>query len=405
MAQQQLFKIKYAESLHDDVKEGLNLELYSKDTFPYIYDDQHLGLMPMPKPNGLLESIMEEPDNDCKNAIKLYEAYPNLTNFMASYYPFWITLSHTDLFPYVQHRWPNVKNHDFNDNRYILSHWFMDDGLMGNSLSNLWWSVKQTIDESKTGEDKYELTRVLFYTTDEIRLKRLTSKNILSNKETLNSFLRFVRDNKGLFDTYKNGKIVYVMKYLTKLYSVKAVSTMSSDNFYAELYKLKSKLSVLTGRDEVQGHEVNLNIDSEALTQDIENWENAISNMKMYDNDGKVMLFKPLVLLVIINLIDQSLITSNIIEYDYFFKFLYDICYKTYCKDQDVLSSNEAFCYMNDESFFYMPKSFSSIIHDESLIKSAHVYAYLDDALWGLLQVNSARNKIKDYIIKNLFCL
>ncbi len=160
MIAQRTFKKSYAENLADRVKNGYDLDLYGKESFPYDKDEV-LIIPTIRYPEGLLSKLIPTAQGDCQSAIALYEAYPNLTPLQASDKAFWTYLTHVDLFEYVQARFPKVKEDDFENSQYVYDHWFCgEDWTWRHPLGSLWWFVYQTIEEGSN--DPYKYTRFFF---------------------------------------------------------------------------------------------------------------------------------------------------------------------------------------------------------------------------------------------------
>lgn len=155
MALQKVFKEPYV----DWIKESISIDKYGGEEFEYDAGKTKY-LANISKPEGLLDKLMSA-ENDFQAAIALYEAYPNLTPIIASQQKgLWVYLTHVDLFPYVQKRWPKVITGEA-DVKYISEHWFYN-GTMRTSLMGLWWSVYCSVDESRGADHKYDLTELLF---------------------------------------------------------------------------------------------------------------------------------------------------------------------------------------------------------------------------------------------------
>ena len=159
MALQKVFKEPYV----DWIKESISIDKYGGEEFEYDAGKTKY-LANISKPEGLLDKLMSA-ENDFQAAIALYEAYPNLTPIIASQQKgLWVYLTHVDLFPYVQKRWPKVITGEA-DVKYISEHWFYN-GTMRTSLMGLWWSVYCSVDESRGADHKYDLTELLFKQED-----------------------------------------------------------------------------------------------------------------------------------------------------------------------------------------------------------------------------------------------
>ena len=158
MESQKVFKKNYIEELQGNI----TAERYSGSQFEY--DPTALRNLPyIMKPEGLLERMSPNPRDDFKAAVALYEAYSGISTLFATMDDLWVTLTHTDLFPYIQQRWAFKSGGNYE--HHILKHWFGIDNTkrVCNSLKGLWWSIYETIDETR--ENKYELSEILFKST------------------------------------------------------------------------------------------------------------------------------------------------------------------------------------------------------------------------------------------------
>ena len=165
MEQQRVLRKRSMEDMIRGVKTGALINLFKNNEFQI--DEKNTLIMPhIERPISLLSKMNLE--DDFESAIKLYEAYNNLTPLEAADPRFWNYLAVVDLYPYLKARWPNVYNRKEGTNEisYILEHFLFEDNqsgmLLRSGLAGLWWSVYLSIDELNI-DDKYHLTRVLFW--------------------------------------------------------------------------------------------------------------------------------------------------------------------------------------------------------------------------------------------------
>ncbi|MBO4905837.1 MAG: hypothetical protein J5486_02225 [Bacteroidaceae bacterium] len=248
MELQKIFRSSYASQLRDDVKQNIGIERWHGESFPF--DESKLLVMSdVNHPDGLLEKM--DARNDMESAIALYEAYPNLTPFIATYAPFWESLAHMDLFEYVRNRWPKAKE---SESKYVLDHWFLSSGVGRHALANLWWTVRMSLQEEES--NPYELTRVYFNISAEIRTRRLLVSSLGRNRNSTIGILKFYRDYKELlFDNAGTYKLMYIMKYFNMLGGVKMLCYLPSSFFYNELEKIIDRIDIVKGRSDVQGRD------------------------------------------------------------------------------------------------------------------------------------------------------
>ena len=195
METQKIFTKKYIEELQGNI----TAERYSGSQFEY--DQSALRKLPyIMKPEGLLERMSPDSRDDFKAAVALYEAYSGISTLFATMDDLWVTLSHTILFPYVKQRWPI--NFEGNYEHHILKHWFSIDNAkrVCNSIKGLWWSIYETIDDTR--ENKYELSEVLFKSTT------LREMSVMQIKAAAVGILEFFIDHPELQKSiHTNSKI------------------------------------------------------------------------------------------------------------------------------------------------------------------------------------------------------
>ena len=236
MTLQKVFKESYVKELRDKVRAGINLADYSKEEFPY---DKAMvsSIRELYQPTELLEKM--DFGDDLSSAKALYEAYPQMTPLLASNDSLWTYLTHVDLFPYIQQRWPKVTQGDA-DRTYIENHWFQGGNFSYQStLSGMWWSVYCTIDENRGSERKYEITDFLF---SHVHFRELAGTSLFRHKEAVIGIMEFLKENPELSSSYTRERIRYIMKYFNQLGASKLLSYLKREFFKSEL---KKKIDVL----------------------------------------------------------------------------------------------------------------------------------------------------------------
>ena len=186
--------------------------------------------------------MIPDKNHDFESAIALFEAYKDLSPYIASRAGFWVYLSHNELYGYVKSRW--------GDSTKIKEHWF-DIGRRG-SLSGLWWAVYCTYDSTKEGEERYRLTRQLFV-NQTFRTRTFFTYRIGMNKEALKGILSFMSKYPDLF---KRGageaRLDYIRKYLGRLGSTKELVSFESDFFTMELERKLPAIELVTDTAQVR---------------------------------------------------------------------------------------------------------------------------------------------------------
>lgn len=244
---QRSFKGGYVDLLRQKVMSGESISSYSEEKFP-IEEEQVVLLPGIEHPNKLIDKMMPNTSNDFQSAIALYEAYP-LTPIQASDDNLWIYLAHTELFAYVQKRFPKVLETDFFGANYIIDHWFSRNKYEGNILKRHWWSVHLSIDDDL--DDKYKYTKIIF-SDYAARTYHFTSSKIARHKEAAIGILKFFYDNKDVAEKCFRGRLLYVTKYFNRMGGVRNLAALDRDFFYSELVKLRPKILAIIREEDAR---------------------------------------------------------------------------------------------------------------------------------------------------------
>ncbi len=239
---QYIFQKDYVAELKKAAKGG-NISAYKKDVFDYNKDAAFSGNVE--RDDELLKKMLQytTPGNDYLAAKTLFEAFPNLNREQASYEPFWAYLSHVDLYPYMIQRFCNGEAPTFAD---INNHWW-HSSLMRNGLSNLWWSVKQSIIEEEADPGKrYHYTEYLFKRGD-FRQRRLGPSTLFRHKEAVIGILKYLEDN---VKDYFEGRANFIIMYFNKQATLKQLATCDRQYFYDELCRIKDDINSVKVREE-----------------------------------------------------------------------------------------------------------------------------------------------------------
>jgi len=244
MATQHLYKQKYIDKLISEVEKGVGLERYEQNVCPF--STEHVfNIVGIEHPEGLLEEMMKQPMNDCNNAILLYESFPSLTPLQASDNRFWLYMAHVDLYKYMYTRWPLSEAKNLPE--YIKEHWLGSRGFMRQGLSNLWWSVYLTIDESN--EDKYALTKYMFEHQD-FRTRRFASGVFARNREGMIGLLTGMM-NSDAYDHYFEARSIFAIMYFNHLGGTRQLSALSRSFFIEEMKRIDPEVRKHYNRDDV----------------------------------------------------------------------------------------------------------------------------------------------------------
>ncbi len=241
MEKQQIFKEKYILKL----KEQINADRYSSNEFVY---DKKQTLM-IPNINRTEDLLMRlNVNNDYETAITIFEAFKNLEPIQASDQRLWTYLSHVDLYPYMIERWDSVfKGVAKESNDYINEHWFLkstaQSNLLRHALSGLWWAVYLSKDDGR-GENKYELTKILFRQLD-FPTRTLGTYKLGRHKEAVIGILEYIQENELLFKNNFENKIRFTMKHLNLIGGIKPISYYDRSFFKEELRKISDNINAV----------------------------------------------------------------------------------------------------------------------------------------------------------------
>lgn len=241
MAKQQIFKEKYVQTL-----KSVNVEFYKSNTF--VYDKKQVLMLPnVEQAEYLVDKLLQNVNDDCSNAIQIYEAFQKLEPIQASDERLWVYLSHVDLYSHMITRWNAVHNNTAKDGKeYILEHWFLSSSaqssLVRHALAGLWWSVYLSVDEAK--DDKYELTKILFRQLD-FPTRTLGTYKLGRHKEAVIGILEFIKENEQLFKSKFEDKTRFITKHLNVVGGVKPISYYDRNFFKSEPQKVLVEISAI----------------------------------------------------------------------------------------------------------------------------------------------------------------
>lgn len=250
MELQKTFKESYMAALKDAVSLGGAdvLARYGADEFD-IDPKGVKRLAGVYAPEGLEERMVDMEYDDFAAAKIIYEAFKGISPLLASNEAFWAYLTHTTLFHYTQHRWDNVLMGKATTN-YIIDHWFEgEQSLMRNAAASLWWTVHNTVDETR--KNPYELTEIMFrnYAMWSSSFGRTT---IIRHREAMIGILDFFKDNPAVFDNQFEARSRFVTKYFNRLGAVKQLAYLDREYFRQQCERIKDKIISVTNREQVK---------------------------------------------------------------------------------------------------------------------------------------------------------
>lgn len=252
---QKIFLKDYTDELRKKVNQN-DMSAYHVDKFDYNEEATFSTLIE--RRDDLAEQMLKHvtPQGDYDAAIILFESFPDLTREQASYDPFWAYLTHVDLYSYMVKRFCNGQQPTESD---IKINWW-NSNLMRRGLSNLWWSVKQTIDETHP-TDKYHYTKYYFQHLD-FRQRRMGSSTLFRHHEAVIGILKFLEEN---IKEYFEGRSNFVMMYFNKQATLRQLAIYDRNDFYNELMGIKDDILKVKVRTEAASavNSQNLSFDDE----------------------------------------------------------------------------------------------------------------------------------------------
>ncbi len=232
-----LFTTKYEAQLKANAQAGL-MDAYASDTF--AFDKAQTNVMNIEIDDDICDRMYGESQHDYEDAITLYESLKDIPEVVAADQTFWISLSHTILYPYLKKRWgkEDMKS-------TVLGHWFFENGMMRHGLSSLWWSVRLT--HSTKYNDTYRLTKVLFWNYS-FRTTFMGPSIFWRVSNARIGILEYLADHETCKDNFEN-KGRYIAKYFNLLGATKHLSALPSEYFYKEMEKNLDLMNTYRPRD------------------------------------------------------------------------------------------------------------------------------------------------------------
>lgn len=237
------FKYSYAQELEDHIAE--NVSNYLPDRF--IYDTTQTEEINFEGCPGLqdrmLEHLSTKASEEVDAAIILYEAFRDLTPLQAAYKPFWIYLSHVELYLYMHKRWLENPPEGINMRDYIASHWFYKNGKLRNHLEGMYWLVRKSVEEDEDGKLDYQYTRFLF-SRRVLGDRGIAARQfIFMNDKVFKGILKYIMDNKDtIFEHHMQARATYCAMLLNQKGGVVDLSTWTEKDVKAFLDPYQNKI-------------------------------------------------------------------------------------------------------------------------------------------------------------------
>ncbi len=212
------FTPSYADALENELAGNVNK--YTSAGF--AYDETKVIEMNFDGHPNLLAEMMphlsSKSSEEVDAAIILYEAFKDLNPLQASFKPFWLYLSHVELYPYMYKRWleePSEKINNMAD--YINSHWFYKNGKLRNHLEGMYWLVRKSVETKEDGTLDYTYTKFLFSRRVLGDRGIAARKFIFMNDDIFKGVLKYIMNNEDtIFIHHMQARATYCAKLLNQ---------------------------------------------------------------------------------------------------------------------------------------------------------------------------------------------
>ena len=166
-----------------------------------------------------------------------------MTPLEASYAPFWIYLSHVDLYPYMIKRWPLTSANNGNVIDHIDSHWFYKRGKLRSHLEGMYWLVRQSVEYDEVGNPDYTYTRFLFSRRVLGDRGIAARESIFANDKVFKGVLKYIMKNEdSLFAHHIQARATYCAQLLNAKGGVIELSMWSEKDVEEFLDKYRSTI-------------------------------------------------------------------------------------------------------------------------------------------------------------------
>ncbi len=219
-----LFTTNYEAQLKANAQSGI-LDAYNGDEFDYNVKLTHI--MNLEVDGDICDKMYCDSSHEYEDAVMLYEALRGLPEVMAADQTFWVSLAHSVFFPYVKKRWGKKLS-----TSSVLNHWFVGKGMMRHSLAGLWWTVRLTVDYTKTA-DPYRLTKVAFWNYS-FRTTFMGPSIFLRIRSARTGILSYLADHEELKEGMEN-KGRFIAVYFNRLGATKQLEALPVEYFYKEM--------------------------------------------------------------------------------------------------------------------------------------------------------------------------
>lgn len=250
---QKIFTLSYADELAANLMD--NIALYRNETFEV--DVNNIVESKIEVLNENLAANMEEhissmANEELKAAKILFEAFPNLTPLQASHKPFWLYLSHVELYHYMRLRWPILTDPNLSDEELYnaVKNHFFHPSIIRNQLEGLYWLVRCSVMKNDNGTWDYTYTDFLF-SRRKLGNRGIGASIYFRNPKVVRGMLRFYMDYENDFLTpHFEEKTDYCIQLINQKGAVSEISLLEEDDIYQFLLAHRSEIEPIIDRKE-----------------------------------------------------------------------------------------------------------------------------------------------------------
>lgn len=253
---QQILKYGAIERMRNELRNGVSLESYFKESYPVKDEDLLPSTIVAQGKAPALDAPEDDPVSaDLDNAIALHKYYNAIDEVQASDPRFWTYLSHVQFREYARARWgytgtfkelkdPVERTKAIN---YFLEHWFVinrnDRDLRRHALARLWWAAYLTYAPWESdpeffadlkNDDPYYYTRVLLSTQD--IYQQVLERAMGRSNHILISVLDYLGKNSKVAQSRESVRTL--MKELNLAYGTKKIITLDRSALAALIEKI-----------------------------------------------------------------------------------------------------------------------------------------------------------------------
>lgn len=226
MASQIKFKKSFLEKIKQLAKDTANLHIFAEKEFKYSPQDI-VFMHGVEHPEHLLDKMMSASE-EYDAALALYKAYEHISPLTASDEAFWSYLALVELNPYARKRFSSLEN--LESNKVVLARYFAQERIIKNVIARLWWAVYKSDQGASAGDNRFELTKVLFQHSE--LFDTLTQSKLFRYKNATIGILSFFNEHSDLINRENT---LAAMKFFNRVGGARELVVMPESFFKTEL--------------------------------------------------------------------------------------------------------------------------------------------------------------------------